>query len=438
MRPDKAILLPVLLSCLLVAELLAADEPSASSDWPQLLGPQRDGVYRGSPIRSDWNGPAPTRRWSVSLGHGFSAPIGNSSHAWIFHLRDGREVLQRIDVRSGKVLWSSSNPSTYRDAFGFGDGPRATPTLCGDRIITYGAAGILRAVRAKDGQQIWQVDTFREFGERERFFGVASSPCVAGDVVLVAAGGTVRPGSAPGKTRGRGIVGIDLASGKTLWTTSTSEASYSSPVVAKLSGKKRAVFFTREGIEILDPRSGDVVFETPWRPRIRSSVNAATPLVAGTRLFFTTSYGKGALALEATESGFRKIWSGNASLSAHYATPVLAGEQIYGIHGRQEQQPALRCVDSKTGKTRWSRDRFGSATLIRADRQLLAQHEDGRLIIVSASAEGFRQLGAHQVIEAPVRAHAALAHGVYLVRNDKELIALDLRIPVERESGKGN
>jgi len=239
---------------------------------------------------------------------------------------------------------------------------------------------------------------------------------VDGNRVLVNVGGT----------KG-GIVAFDAASGKTLWTATTDEPSYSAPIVADIGGQHTGVFFTRTGLVAVDPASGKVLYQFRWRARQAASVNAATPIVTGDRIFLSASYGTGAVLLQVANNSVKPLWSGDESMSNHYSTSVLKDGYLYGFDGRQEFGQTLRCVELATGKVMWNVDGFGAGTLLVAGDTLVITRESGELALAPASPKAFRFNARAQLIRGVVRAYPALANGRYYVRNDRELAAYDLR-----------
>jgi hypothetical protein len=157
-----------------------------------------------------------------------------------------------------------------------------------------------------------------------------------------------------------------------------------------------------------------------------ASVNAASPVTRGDEVLLTSSYGVGAVLLDCSGAKPREVWSGDDAISAHYATPVRRGELLFGFHGRQEQRPALRCVDWSTGKVRWSEDGFGAGTLALAGEQLVILRESGELVIAPATASGFKPSSRAQVLGAN-RAAFALADGMFFGRDKAKWVAIGLR-----------
>jgi outer membrane protein assembly factor BamB len=188
------------------------------------------------------------------------------------------------------------------------------------------------------------------------------------------------------------------------------------------------VFFTRQGLLALKPSNGEIRYQHPWRPRLNASVNAATPIVSGDRIYLSTSYGTGAIVLEAKKGKVESIWEGDKSISNHYNTPVLIKGFLYGVDGRQEGgRASLRCVEWDTGKVRWTKEAFGCAALVYADGLLVATRENGHITLIEPSTEEYKELADAEVLDSPVRALPALANGWLFVRDGKKLVALEVR-----------
>jgi outer membrane protein assembly factor BamB len=293
-------------------------------------------------------------------------------------------------------------------------------------VFTHGADGMLHGIDFATGQMLWSVDTRKVFEAPKGYFGVASSPVVDANRVMVNVGGKSGLGAAkPGE--GGGIVAFDAATGKTLWTATSDEASYSSPVVADINGQHTGVFFTRTGLVALDPATGKVRYQLRWRSRQAASVNAATPIVVNDQIFLSASYSTGAVLLKVANNQVTPVWSGEEAMSNHYSTSVLKDGYLYGFDGRQEFGQTLRCVELATGKVMWDVEGFGAGTLIIAGETLVITRESGELAFAPASPKAFRFAARAQLLKGVVRAYPALANGRYYVRNDRELAAFDLR-----------
>ena len=239
---------------------------------------------------------------------------------------------------------------------------------------------------------------------------MACSPLVEGDVVILNIGGH----------DGAGIMALDKATGAVRWKQGEADAGYSSPVAKTIHGKRYALIFTRAGLTALNPATGAAYFDFPWRSHNENSVNAATPLVSDDLIFLTASYGTGAALLRVEGDAVKTIWSGDDSLSCHYATPVLADGFLYGIDGRadpgMQPRPSLRCVELKTGHIRWSQDDFGAATVTLAGGQLFILTENGELIRAAVNSKEFHATARAQILPLGVRAYPALADGCLYAR----------------------
>jgi outer membrane protein assembly factor BamB len=282
----------------------------------------------------------------------------------------------------------------------------------------------LHAIDLATGRKIWNVDTMRRFSVRKGFFGAAGSPLVEDGRVIANVGGK-------DAGKGAGIVAFNADTGAVIWTATDDEAGYSSPVGATFGGKRHAVFLTRNGLVGLDPATGTVIFQKRWRSRSASSVNAATPVVAGDMIFVSATYETGAAVLRVKGSELTELWSSDEALSNHYATSVESKGVLYGFHGRQEFTPSFRAVELATGKVKWSEDRFKAGTVTLAGDKLVILRETGELILAAASPDAFRPIARAQILPATVRANHALAAGFLYARNsdtrDNMLVCIDLR-----------
>ena len=403
-----------------VSASLVAQNPSSvaggNGDWPQILGPTRNGIYTGSDIVPSFPRSGPPLLWKRDVGAGFAGPSVVGDRLILFHRVNNRETVEAMDANTGKTIWTFDYSTSYRDDFGFDEGPRAPAVIAGGRVFTHGADGMLHGIDFSSGKMLWSVDTRKVFEAPKGYFGVASSPVVDGARVLVNVGGT----------KG-GVVAFDAVSGKTLWTATSDEPSYSAPVIADINGQHTGIFFTRTGLVAVDPASGKVLYQYRWRARQAASVNAATPIVIGDRIFLSASYGTGAVLLQVANNAVKSIWSGDESMSNHYSTSVLKDGYLYGFDGRQEFGQTLRCVELATGKVMWNVDGFGAGTLLIAGETLVIMRESGELALAPASPKAFRFNARAQLLKGVVRAYPALANGRYYVRNEHQLSAFDLR-----------
>jgi outer membrane protein assembly factor BamB len=407
----------------LVATLVIASVHVAAHDWPQFLGPTRDGVYTGPPLATTWPAGGPRKVWQRQVGQGFSGPVVAGNRLILFHRVGNEERVEALDARTGATQWTHAYPTAYRDDFGFDEGPRAVPVVANSRVYTFGAEGRLTALDLATGRLAWTDDT-RRFGVAKGFFGAAGSPLVEDGRVMANIGGT--RGGKPA-----GIVAFKAETGEVLWTATNHDASYSSPVAATFDGQRAAVFLTRQGLVGLNPASGSILFERMWRSRSVSSVNAASPLVIGNLIFVSATYETGAAVFRVQGNQLTQLWASDEALSNHYATSVYRDGYLYGFHGRQEFTPSFRAVDLKTGAVKWSVDGFHAGTVTLAGDRLLIVRETGELMMAPASPEAFRPMAQARILPPTLRSYPALADGFLYLRNsdtrNNTLVCLDLR-----------
>ena len=268
----------------------------------------------------------------------------------------------------------------------------------------------------ESGKKIWARSLNRDYQVPKGFFGVATSPILEGNLLLLNVGG-----------KEAGIVALDKDSGQEVWRATDHQASYSSPVAATFHGKRRVAFFTREGIVLLDPANGKVDYSKHWRARIQASVNAANPVISDNLLFFSACYGTGAILLRVDADRIEEIWKSDQIMSNHYTTCVASKGFLYGFDGRQEEGAKLRCIELKTGKVRWTADHPGCGSMILADGNLILVDEHGQLVLVEATPDSYKEKARVQVLTPPCRSPIALANGLLYARDTKKLVCWNLR-----------
>jgi outer membrane protein assembly factor BamB len=389
-----------------------------AGDWPQILGPHRDGRAEGESLSDSWPTGGPKVLWERPVGRGYAGVAVVGDRGVLFHRVENEEVVEAFDVKTGKSSWKFPIPTSYVSGISPDDGPRCVPIIHGDRVIVFGAQGHLACVRLADGSKIWTNDTHAEFKTSEGYFGAGSSPIVEGDKVIVNVGGA---------KAGAGIVAFSLESGKPLWKQTNENASYSSPVAVTVNGIRHVIVETRLTTVSLNPDNGAIRFEIPFGMR-GPTVNGANPTVVGDRLFMTASYGIGALFAKIGNASLDKLWESNDLISSQYATCIADGGVLYGIHGRDDQgQASLRCIDPDKQRVLWEKEDFGYATLVFAGGKLLAQKTDGTFVLLKASPMQYTELASAPIFNTKTFALPALASGRLYARDDHTLKCLDLR-----------
>jgi outer membrane protein assembly factor BamB len=391
--------------------------PAAAEDWPQFLGPRRDGISTENNLLQSWPAKGPPVLWERSVGEGFSGPVVSGNRLILFHRRGNKEVVDCFDAIKGTPLWQFDYRCDYVDRMGKGNGPRSTPTVAGRRVFTLGVQGQLHCLDLDKGAKVWAKGLDALYRVPPSYFGTGTSPLVEGGLLLLNVGG-----------REAGIVALNKDTGAEAWRATGDAASYSSPVATTIDGVRHAIFFTRQGVVVLDPAKGTVRYQKKWRARYDASVNAAAPVLMGDLAFFSASYETGALLLRLKKDGATEVWTDEDAMQNHYGTCVHRDGSLYGFHGRQEAGASLRCIDVQTRKVRWDREQFGCGSMVLAEGNLIILTERGDLVLVEATPKGYHEKARANVFrELPCRAQIALANGRLYARDGARLVCFDLR-----------
>jgi hypothetical protein len=395
--------------------------PGFASDWPQLLGPNRDG--QAVPVElhpEQW----PERlepNWKIPLGSGYAGAAIAGNTVFVPHRLGNSEVLTAIELETGEKKWESKWTASYRGSINPDNGPRCVPVVAGDRIVCYGAAGDLVCLQRSDGSRLWERALREEYDAKDGYFGAGSTPIVVNDLVIVCVGG-----------RDGGIVAIELDSGRTRWTSTSYDASYSSPIHFKHGSEDLLLVVTRLKTLLMHALDGSVFSEVDFGSR-GPTVNAATPIAIGsTRFLLTASYGVGTLILNVDGIELREEFREPNLLASQYNTPIKIGDRILGIQGREDMGFAsLRALDSDDLSVLWEQNEFGIAHLIGIGDRVLALGLDGALQLIDATADNFQPLASSLLPTGTYRALPALSGRRLIIRashgpTDGELMMFEL------------
>ncbi len=402
---------------------------SVGEDWPHFQGPRRDGISREVGLLKSWPTQGPPLLWSHSLGSSFSAPAISRGRLILFHRLGMQEILECVDARTGAEIWKQVYPTRYVDRYRYNSGPRSSPTIEGSRVYTFGAEGKLTCLDFENGKILWQRWINQDYRVPQNFFGVGTAPVIDGELILLNAGGP----------EGAGVLAVNKKNGKTVWHTSNDGASYSTPVVRTLHDKRLGIFFTREGLLVIEVQSGKEHYRYPFRSKQYESVNAASPVVVEDYVFLSATYNTGAVLLKLEPLGVRKIWQDRRIMQNHWATSIYHEGYLYGMDGRHEGGANFRCIEFMTGKLRWTADRgLGRAAFIMADGHVIALGERGHLALIEINPDRYHEIARIQILRYPCWTPPVLSHGLLYVRNENKLLCLDLRESSEKTSAVEN
>ena len=284
---------------------LFAASGSKGVDWPKFLGPTGDNKSPERGILTDWPAEGPPIVWQLALGSGYSSPTISEGRLFQFDRQANRARLRCMESETGKPLWQFDYPSLYEDLYGYDNGPRATPVVDDERVYIFCAEGMLHCLDSSNGKLIWKLDTNEKFGVVQNFFGVGSTPVIEGNLLIVQIGGSpaenrnVAPGQlALVQPDNSSVVAFDKRSGEVKYTLGDDLASYSSPTLATINGRRWCFLFARGGLLGFEPASGNPDFHFPWKATILESVNASNPVVIGDQVFISEAYGPGSALLK--------------------------------------------------------------------------------------------------------------------------------------------
>jgi outer membrane protein assembly factor BamB len=424
------------------APAVGADGLPAGSDWPAFLGPTGNSVSPEKGILSSWPKQGLKVVWQKEVGMSYGMPSISQGRLYLFDRHGPDCRLSCFDSQTGAFHWKFDYPTKYRDYYGYNNGPRCCPVVDGDRVYIYGPEGMLHCVRSADGKPVWKVDTQAEFGVVQNFFGVGSTPVVEGDLLIAQVGGSPK-GTDPSdfaqiKGNGSGVVAFDKLTGKVKYRITDELASYASPVLATIHGRRWCFVFARGGLIGFEPASGKVDFHFPWRADDLESVNAANPVVVGDRVFISETYGPGSALLKVKPGGYEVVWSDakkkarEKSMQCHWSTPIYHDGYLYGCSGRHPHNAELRCIEFATGKVMWSRPRLTRTSLLMADGHLICLTEEGPLLLLKVNPMKFDLVSVNapaDLLSYPSWAAPILSHGLLYVRDEKQLICFQLIPP---------
>jgi outer membrane protein assembly factor BamB len=338
--------------------------------------------------------------------------------------RAGKQWVVALDAGSGKTLQEVAVAPEFRNTMG--DGPRGTPALVGKMAYVFTGEGILAAVDLDEGKISWSRDTLEELDGTVADYGMASSPLVVEDLVIVT------PGAAKGT-----VAAYDRKTGKPAWQAvaggGNDTAGYSSPTLLNAAGADQVVVFEGKACLGLEPKTGRQLWRHPYVTNF--DCNIAAPIAHDDRILISCgeNHGSELLAIEPADKAFRvkKVWASqgpDSVLRSEWQTPILLDGYLYGMDNVGGAGPIthLTCVEFATGKRMWQEKRFGKGNLIAADGKLWISTMKGELVVVRATPKQFEELGRAEVLGS-TRQAPALANGLLYLRDGREIVCLDVR-----------
>lgn len=420
-----------------------------ADDWPQWRGPKRDGVYRETGV-VDKLPSTPRYKWRVPIGAGYAGPAVAAGRVYVTdrQLREGErnpdnpfskspvrgsERVLCLDAKSGEILWKHEYPCRY--TLSYPSGPRATPTVHEGKVYALGAMGNLLCLAADSPKVLWSKNYVEDYGTKMNTWGMTAAPLVDGEKLILLVGGK----------DGAGVVAVHKDTGEEIWRSlELPDPGYCPPQIIESGGKRQLIVWTPDFVAGLGPGGGEVYWKQGFD--IQSNLTIATPSfdAKNNRLFITSFYnGPRMFQLDGEKPGASLLWKGKSDsetqpdiLHGLMCSPVQRDGYIYGICGYGQ----LRCIKAETGEQMWeTRDatgkgRWWNAFIIPHGDRYFISNEQGELITAKLSPKGYEETSRVKIIEPTNRvrrrmivwSHPAFANRSVYMRNDKEIVCVDI------------
>jgi len=399
---------------------LAPISTKGGNDWWQWRGPNRDGTAPA--IRENWDAKPPAKLWDVPCGPGYSSPIVADGKVYVQDRQGDSERILCLDADDGKERWSYTYPTSYDGLTSHTNGPRATPAVFDGRVYVVGVRGTFLCLEADpaDGKakMLWEHDLRAEYAAPLPAWGIAGSPLIEDDIVIVQPGG-----------RKGGVVAFDRKTGEPRWTCLSDPAGYCSPLAATIAGRRQIIAFTGVALHGIDPKIGALLWSYPWPTQ--HDANIAMPVVAGDHIFISSGYNHGCAMVKISDAGpkltvERVFERRNRLLQTQYASCVLLDGHVYGF---DQTRGELKCINLRDSKNEvWASEglRKGNVTLV--GDSLLVQTEDGDLVLIDAAPTAYRVKATLKGMLSGGECWAtpAIAGGKLYLRDATKVVCLDV------------
>jgi outer membrane protein assembly factor BamB len=399
--------------------LVAFTPDSPSQDWPQWRGLNRDGVALGAKLPASWPERLPVR-WQTPAGRGYSTPVVSRGRVFFVERRGGDEVVRSLDADSGKQVWEHAYPAPYTThpyAASHGDWPKATTTVTGGKVFSFGISGILCCLEEEGGKPVWKRDLGSEFKSLP-LFGAASSPLVEDGLVILPVGHAETSG---------GLMAFRASDGEIAWRAVKDGPSYSSPIAADLAGVRQVISLTAKHLVGVSLQEGKELWSYPFELPFDETI--VTPMVWKDLVIVAGRNEGGTRALRLRRDGEKvvpdEVWSQKAPV--YMCSPVICGGFLYAV---EHVTGKLFCLKLADGSLAWKEGKFGDyASLVVAGDRILALDSSGKLTVIEPSGESCRKIASIPLSDASTYAHLVVVGSRLYVRDTSRVLCFDLAPP---------
>lgn len=389
---------------LTIAGLLAITFSTRAADWPCFRGPDHNGISQETSWSANWPVGGPKQLWKAKVGIGFASFSVSAGRVHTTGNAKDSDTVFCFDANTGAEIWKHAYPAKLDPKY-YEGGPSATPTVDGGRVYTLSKRGVLHCLDAAKGTVIWSKNLMEELKAKMPTWGFASSVFIEGDLAIVNVG-----------TAG---AALDKTTGKVVWSSGEEEAGYSTAVPFDAAGQRAVALAIKQDVVGLAVKDGKELWRFPWKTDY--DVNAADPVLAGSKVFISSGYNHGGGVFDVSARPAKKIWE-NKNMRNHFNSCVLWQGHLYGVDEKE-----LRCLVFDTGEVKWSEKSVGKGSLMMADGKLIVLSEKGELMVAEASAAAFKPISRAQVLGGKCWSTPVLANGKIYCRNAAgDVVAVDV------------
>jgi outer membrane protein assembly factor BamB len=381
-------------------------------DWPGFRGPNRDSAVPDVHLVA-WDRKSPRKLWDHPVFPGWSSFCMVGDYLFTQEQRDEEETLVCYRAADGQEVWTHREKARFQEQMG-GPGPRATPTFHDGKLYAFGATGLLLCVRPETGERLWATNVTEDLGATGPVFGIATSPVVWKDAVIVSPGARERPR----------LAAYHRETGSRLWVAGTGTEGYSSPQMTTLEDIPQVLMFTIDGLFSHDPKTGKELWKYEWPTGMVFKVTQPQVLPDG-RIILAVGDRYGTRCIKVSRSGetwqVKEVWA-SSRFKPRFNDFVCHNNHLYGL----DDGGILACIDLQNGKRRWKDGRYGYGQVLLVGDHLIVLSDEGKIALVAASPDGYQELGQMQGIEGKTWNHPVLVRGKLFIRNGEQAACYEL------------